>query len=134
GRVLVWASLGIVALLFALGWARGLKLFELFMTSVSLAVAAVPEGLPAVVTIALALGVMRMARRRALIRRLPAVETLGSTTVIRTDKTGTLTVGEMTVRELYVAGHSFEVTGEGYGPRGEVLLEGKGLEARHAAP
>ena len=134
GRVLVWAALGIVALLFGLGLLRGTKPFELFMTSVSLAVAAVPEGLPAVVTVALALGVLRMSRRRALVRKLPAVETLGSTTVICTDKTGTLTVGEMTVRALYVAGQSYEVTGEGYGPDGEVRFEGKKAEAQHAAP
>ena len=134
GRILVWATLGIVALLFGLGLLRGTKPFELFMTSVSLAVAAVPEGLPAVVTVALALGVLRMSRRRALVRKLPAVETLGSTTVICTDKTGTLTVGEMTVRALYVAGQSYEVTGEGYGPDGEVRFEGKKAEAQHAAP
>jgi Ca2+-transporting ATPase len=79
GRVLVWASLSIVALLFMLGLARGIGLIEIFMTSVSLAVAAVPEGLPAIVTIALALGVLRMSRRGALVRRLPSVETLGST-------------------------------------------------------
>ncbi len=134
GRVLVWAALGIVALLFGLGLLRGTKLFELFMTSVSLAVAAVPEGLPAVVTVALALGVRRMARRRALVRKLAAVETLGSTTVICTDKTGTLTLGEMTVRALYVAGQSYEVTGEGYGPAGETRFEGRKTEAQHAAP
>ncbi len=134
GRILVWASLGIVALLFVLGLLRGMKFFELFMTSVSLAVAAVPEGLPAVVTIALALGVLRMSRRRALVRKLPSVETLGSTAVICTDKTGTLTVGEMTVRELYVAGQTFQVTGEGYGPQGEVLFEGKAIDACHAGP
>ena len=104
------------------------------MTSISLAVAAVPEGLPAIVTVALSLGVLRMSRRRALVRKLPAVETLGSTTVICTDKTGTLTVGEMTVRALYVAGQSFEVTGEGYGPDGEVRFEGKKTQAHHAAP
>ena len=134
GRVLVWAALGIVALLFGLGLLRGTKLFELFMTSVSLAVAAVPEGLPAVVTVALSLGVLRMARRGALVRKLAAVETLGSTSVICTDKTGTLTVGEMTVRALYVAGQRYEVTGEGYGPNGEVRFEGKKAEAPHLAP
>ncbi len=134
GHILVWAALGIVVLLFGLGLLRGIEPLELFMTSVSLAVAAVPEGLPAVVTVALALGVMRMSRRGALVRKLPAVETLGSTSVICTDKTGTLTVGEMTVRALYVAGRSYEVTGEGYGPEGEVRFEGKKTEAQHAAP
>lgn len=128
GRILVWASLGIVALLFVLGLLRGMPFLELFMTAVSLAVAAVPEGLPAVVTIALALGVMRMSRRRALVRRLPAVETLGSTNVICTDKTGTLTVGEMTVRAFYIAGQTFEITGEGYGPEGDVRAAGKATD------
>ena len=130
GRILVWASLGIVALLFVLGLLRGMPFLELFMTAVSLAVAAVPEGLPTVVTVALALGVMRMSRRRALVRKLPAVETLGSTNVICTDKTGTLTVGEMTVRVLYVAGQTFDITGEGYGPDGEVRVGGKAADER----
>ena len=134
GRILVWASLGIVALLFGLGLLRGTKPMELFLTSISLAVAAVPEGLPAVVTVALSLGALRMARRRALVRKLSAVETLGSTTVICTDKTGTLTVGEMTARVLYVAGRSYDITGEGYGPAGEVRFEGKKAEAQHIAP
>ncbi len=134
GKILVWVALGIVALLFVLGLLRGTKPLELFLTSVSLAVAAVPEGLPAVVTVALSLGVLRLARRRALVRKLAAVETLGSTTVICTDKTGTLTVGEMTARALYVAGRRYEVTGEGYGPAGEVLFEGKKAEGEDAAP
>jgi len=134
GRFLVGVSLGIVALLFVLGATRGMDFIELFLISVSLAVAAVPEGLPAVVTVSLAVGVMRMSRRRALVRKLPAVETLGSTTVICTDKTGTLTVGEMTVRILYVAGEVFEVTGEGYEPTGEVHFEGRPPEERHAGP
>ncbi len=134
GRVLVWTSLGTVGSLFLLGLVRGVPFLELFMTSVSLAVAAVPEGLPAVVTIALAVGVVRMSRHKALVRHLPSVETLGSTTVICTDKTGTLTVGEMTVRELFVAGQQFEVTGEGYGPHGEILIEGRSTGAEHAEP
>jgi Ca2+-transporting ATPase len=134
GRVLVWATLGIVGLLFGLGLLRGTAPFELFLTAVSLAVAAVPEGLPAVVTVALALGVRRMSRRRALVRKLAAVETLGSTSVICTDKTGTLTVGEMTVRALYVAGRSYEVTGEGYGPQGEVRFEGETAGASQSGP
>jgi len=134
GRILVWVALGIVALLFGLGLLRGTPPLELFLTSISLAVAAVPEGLPAVVTVALSLGVLRMARRRALVRKLAAVETLGSTSVISTDKTGTLTVGEMTARAFYVAGQSYEVTGEGYGPEGEVCCEGRKANGLHAAP
>lgn len=133
GRVLVWVTLGIVVVLFGLGMLRETDLLELFMSAVSLAVAAVPEGLPAVVTISLALGVMRMSRRNALVRKLPAVETLGSTTVICTDKTGTLTLGEMTVRALYVDEKMFEVTGTGYGPEGEIKIDGKKTETEHAA-
>lgn len=129
GRVLVFASFGIVAALFAIGLVRGEALLALLLTSVSLAVAAVPEGLPAVVTVALAIGVRRMARRRALIRHLPAVETLGSTSVICTDKTGTLTAGQMTVRALVVPAKqsmaTFDVSGEGYQPAGEVTARGR---------
>jgi Ca2+-transporting ATPase len=134
GRILLWATLGIVVLLFGLGLLRGTKPYELFLTSVSLAVAAVPEGLPAVVTVALALGVLRMSRRHALVRKLPAVETLGATSVICTDKTGTLTFGEMTVRSLYVAGQNYEVTGDGYGPTGEVRLDGKPVTGQLPGP
>jgi Ca2+-transporting ATPase len=134
GRVLVWASLFLVAMLFIIGLARGMKLFELFMTSVSLAVAAVPEGLPAVVTVALGLGVLRMSRRRALVRRLPSVETLGSTSVICTDKTGTLTVGQMTVREIYAGGEVYIVTGEGYSDAGAVTPRNGSIDAVQPLP
>jgi len=120
GYTLLWLALGVVAVVFALGYWRGEPLLAMFLTSVSLAVAAVPEGLPAVVTITLALGVTRMAKRHALIRKLPAVETLGSATVICTDKTGTLTKNEMTVTRLIVGDGAFEVTGEGYEPVGEI--------------
>jgi P-type Ca2+ transporter type 2C len=120
GRTLVWVTLGLVTLLFGIGLLRGMPVFELLLTSISLAVAAAPEGLPAVVTVALGLGVQRMAKRRALVRRLPSVETLGSASVICTDKTGTLTVGEMTVQALYCAGESFVVEGIGLAPEGAV--------------
>jgi Ca2+-transporting ATPase len=126
GRTLVWITLAIVACVFCLGLLRGVAPFELFLTSVALAVAAVPEGLPAVVTIALAVGVRRMAKRHALVRRLHAVETLGCTDVICADKTGTLTFGAMSVRALWAGGRRYAVTGEGYGPRGEVHAEGGG--------
>ena len=104
-RVLIYICLAIVAIVAIAGLLRGWSLFEVFMASVSLAVAAVPEGLPAIVTIALAVGVQRMAARNVLIRRLPAVETLGCATVICTDKTGTLTTGVMTVRKLWGHDH-----------------------------
>jgi len=103
GRTLLFMCLGVVGVIAAAGLLRGLPLFEVFLSAVSLAVAAVPEGLPAIVTIALAIGVQRMAGRHVLIRKLPAVETLGCATVICTDKTGTLTTGVMTVRELWSA-------------------------------
>jgi Ca2+-transporting ATPase len=124
GHTLLWLSLGIVTVVFLLGALRGISLVTMFLTAVSLAVAAIPEGLPAVVTITLALGVTRMVQRHALIRRLPAVETLGSTTVICSDKTGTLTKNEMTVTTLYQGGAVFTVSGEGYAPVGEIRWNG----------
>ncbi len=124
GKRLLWASLGIVVVVFALGVLRSVGIFEMFLGAVSLAVAAIPEGLPAVVTVALSLGVARMARRNALVRRLHSVETLGCATVICTDKTGTLTVGQMTARRLMTPAAVFTVTGEGYSRDGAIFADG----------
>ncbi|MCE9581491.1 MAG: cation-translocating P-type ATPase [Planctomycetes bacterium] len=118
GKVLVYGCLALVTIVFLLGLLRGIPPLEMLLTSVSLAVAAVPEGLPAVVTIALGLGVWRLAKRGTLVRRLASVETLGATTVICTDKTGTLTVGQMTVRTLVALDDELAVTGEGYAATG----------------
>ena len=118
-KILVYLCFFLVAVVFGLEILRGGKVLDMFLTSVSLAVAAIPEGLPAVVTIALALGVQRMVRRHVLIRKLPSVETLGCATVICSDKTGTLTKNEMTVRAVWTSRAAFEVTGTGYEPAGE---------------
>ncbi|RUR85691.1 magnesium-transporting ATPase [Chlorogloeopsis fritschii PCC 6912] len=125
GNVLVTGSLVLVAIVVALGLWRGGNLQELLQVSLSMAVAVVPEGLPAVITVTLALGTQRMVRHNALIRKLPAVETLGSVTTICSDKTGTLTQNKMVVQSVYTAadGKSFRVTGEGYAPTGEFKLQ-----------
>ncbi len=119
GRWLVAFCLIICAVVTVLGIMRGEVPYQMFLAGVSLAVAAIPEGLPAIVTVALALGVQRMIKRRAIIRKLPAVETLGCATVICSDKTGTLTQNEMTVRKIVINGRVIDVTGEGYDPKGE---------------
>jgi len=115
--------LGYSVLVLGAGVFAGNELSDMFMIAVATAVSAIPEGLPVAVTIAMAIGVSRMARRNAIIRKLSAVETLGSTTVICSDKTGTLTKNEMTVRYIYDGEHTFEVTGSGYEPVGEILHE-----------
>jgi Ca2+-transporting ATPase len=118
GNILVRAALAIIAVIATLGLLRGQAFLEMVIFSIALAVAVVPEALPAVVTISLALGVQRMSRRNALIRRLSAVETLGSVSVICSDKTGTLTKDEMTARKIYVNGRMLAVSGSGYEPEG----------------
>src|SRR5262249_6452448 len=122
-RHLLWACLGIVALVFALGLLRTVAPFELFLSAVSLAVAAIPEGLRAVVTIALAPRLQRMAQRHALGRRLPAVETLGCAQVICSDKTGTLTVGAMTARKIVTSEQMVSISGEGYSTAGGFVVD-----------
>ncbi len=130
-----WLTIAIVvvsAVLFVIGMLRGYPALDATLAAITLAVGAIPEGLPAIVTIALAIGVQRMARRRAVIRRLPAVETLGSTTVICSDKTGTLTRNEMTVKELWTPSASLEVGGVGYAPEGDLTRDGKRLDGAPA--
>lgn len=132
GRVLALTILGVSAATFVLGtlW-RGHTPAEMFMMVVALAASAIPEGLPAIMTVTLALGVQRMAKRNTIIRRLPAVEALGSVTVICSDKTGTLTRNEMTVQRIVCAGHVFDVGGVGYAPVGDLSVDGRIITPDH---
>jgi Ca2+-transporting ATPase len=128
-HLLLYVILGLAGVTFLVGVVRGGSWDEMFMAAVALAVGAIPEGLPAAVTITLAIGVAKMAKRNAIIRKLPAVETLGSTTVICSDKTGTLTQNQMTVQEILAGGTLFAVSGGGYEPEGEFSIDGRRIEA-----
>jgi len=130
GRYLVWGCLVICSIVVITGVAKGEPLFLMCMAGISLAVAAIPEGLPAIVTVALALGVQRMIKRNAIIRKLPAVETLGCTTVICSDKTGTLTQNAMTVRKIFTDDSIYDVTGTGYDIKGNFLLNKQEFEPK----
>lgn len=123
-RLLLYVILTMAGITFVIGTLRGEALIDMLIAAIALAVSAIPEGLPAAVTVTLAIGVLRMARRRAIIRKLPAVETLGSTTVICSDKTGTLTQNQMTVQRIVAGGQIYEVSGSGYQPVGEILQHG----------
>jgi magnesium-transporting ATPase (P-type) len=121
-HTLLYAILTLATFTFVVGLGQGESWINMFEAAVALAVSAIPEGLPAVVTITLAIGVNRMAKRNAIIRKLPAVETLGSTTVICSDKTGTLTENQMTVQAIYAGGQHYRVSGGGYSPKGDITL------------
>ncbi|MBE0477256.1 MAG: HAD-IC family P-type ATPase [Coriobacteriia bacterium] len=126
GTAIGAAAIGVAVFIFGLGLLRGFEVVEMLLFAVAAAVSAIPEGLPAVISVVLAVGVRSMADRNAIVRRLPAVETLGSTTVVCSDKTGTITKNEMTVRRMWAGGRPFDATGEGYDPAGEVTARGAG--------
>lgn len=133
-QYVLWVIVGLASLTFLFGILRGEPPVEMFMAAVAIAVGAIPEGLPAAVTVVLAIGVSRMAKKNAIIRKLPVVETLGSTTVICTDKTGTLTKNQMTVLEVFAGGELFQIGGGGYAPQGDIHLAGTTVSlAEHPA-
>ncbi|MCF6339886.1 MAG: cation-transporting P-type ATPase [Sulfurimonas sp.] len=128
-KVLLYVILALSAFTFAVGILRDMSTVDIFMASVALAVGAIPEGLPAAVTITLAIGVSRMATKNAIIRKLPAVETLGSVTTICSDKTGTLTQNKMSVTNIYCAGNIYNISGNGYEPKGDFFKDNKKIES-----
>src|SRR5699024_8385918 len=131
GKYLGIGCLIISTLIFLIGYLQGRNILDIFMIAVSLAVAAIPEGLPAIVTIVLALGMNKMVRRNAIVKKLLAVETLGSITVICSDKTGTLTQNEMTVVKVFTGNKTYDVTGVGYDTKGEFKLKGKEVNVKN---
>ncbi|MCY9513687.1 calcium-translocating P-type ATPase, SERCA-type [Paenibacillus apiarius] len=131
GKILIIVALALTVMVVVAGILHGQPAMGMFLAGVSLAVAAIPEGLPAIVTIALALGVQRMIKRKAIVRKLPSVETLGCASVICSDKTGTLTQNKMTVTRLWMGGRALEVSGEGFEPTGQVTEEGKPLDLKN---
>lgn len=131
GKLLIIVAIGLTIMVVIAGILHGQPPYGMFLAGVSLAVAAIPEGLPAIVTIALALGVQRMIKRKAIVRKLPSVETLGCASVICSDKTGTLTQNKMTVTHVWIGGRQLEVTGEGYEPTGGIYEDGAALDVKH---
>lgn len=131
GKILIGVAIALTIVVVLAGIIHGQPAYGMFLAGVSLAVAAIPEGLPAIVTIALAMGVQRMIKRRAIVRKLPSVETLGCASVICSDKTGTLTQNKMTVTHMWMDGKLLEVTGTGYEPSGEMKYEGKQVEPKN---